>query len=356
MPGSRSDPIARVGVLWRGRPGSGPPPRAENRLRAIFDELEAQGAATEALVFSEEAAEEIRRRIAALDAVLVWVDPIVGGRDRTVLDAILREAAAEGVYVSAHPDVILKMGTKDVLVRTKEMAWGSDTHLVGVLDELRTQLLERLRSGPRVLKQHRGSGGNGVWKVELLEGASRGREPVLRVLHAARGSHVEELSLSAFVERCAPYFAAFGGSGCLIDQPYESRLDEGMIRCYLSRDRVVGFGHQFVTALLPPPSGTRESPPPPPRYYFGPTKPEFQELKTRLESGWVAEMQRLCDVSMADLPVIWDADFLFGPKADSGSDTYVLCELNVSGVFPIPDEAVAPLARTAIERAVAGRG
>ena len=44
-----------------------------------------------------------------MDAVLVWVDPIVGGEDRSTLDALLREVAASGVYVSAHPDTILAL-------------------------------------------------------------------------------------------------------------------------------------------------------------------------------------------------------------------------------------------------------
>jgi len=32
------------------------------------------------------------------------------------------------------------------------------------------------------------------------------------------------------------------------------------------------------------------------------------------------------------LPIIWDADFLYGPKTPSGDDSYVLCEINVSAV------------------------
>jgi hypothetical protein len=352
---SRPEPLARVAILWRGRPGDEAPKREDNRLRAIFDEFEAQGASTDPLVFSEEAADDVRRRIASLDAVLTWVDPIVRGRDRSVLDAMLREASAAGIYVSAHPDVILKMGTKDVLFRTSRMGWGSDTHIVRSLDELRTQFPARLRAGPRVLKQNRGSGGDGVWKVELVNVSPGPGGVTVRVLHALRGSRVETLPLNAFIDRCALYFEAFAGSGCIIDQPYQARLGEGMIRCYLSHDRVVGFGHQFVTALLPPPEGTDESPLPPPRYYFGPEKPEFQDLKAKLESGWIAEMQRLCDVATGDLPAIWDADFLLGPRTDSGEDTYVLCEINVSGVFPIPDESVAPLAAAANQSAVDAR-
>src|SRR5215472_16393026 len=101
-----------IGLLWRGRPEDAPSARETTRLGAIFAAIEAAGGRTEALLFSEEVADQVRERIAALDAVRTWVDPIVGGRDRSVLDGLLREAAATGVYVSAHPDVILAMGTK----------------------------------------------------------------------------------------------------------------------------------------------------------------------------------------------------------------------------------------------------
>ena len=342
----------RVGILWRGAPSEAASGRENNRLYRVFEEMEAAGIVPEPIAFSEDVADDVRKQIAALDGVLVWVDPVVRGRDRTVLDAMLREAAAAGVYVSSHPDVIMKMGTKDVLVRTRNMEWGSDTHLLGSVDELREQLPALLRSGPRVLKQHRGSQGNGVWKVELLSGQSESREPMVRVLHALRGSSLQDLPLDELVERCREYFT---GGGCIIDQPYAERLGEGMIRCYLVRDRVVGFGHQFVTALLPPPAGSIESPAPPPREYFGPAKPEFQDLKTKLESGWVAEMQRLCDVSQEELPAVWDADFLLGSKTASGEDSYVLCEINISGVFPLPDEAFRPLAEATRARLLAPR-
>jgi hypothetical protein len=247
--------------------------------------------------------------------------------------------------------VILKMGTKDALVKTRTMAWGSDTHLFHSLDELREQWPALLRSGPRVLKQYHGSQGTGVWKVELPGDASSSAEGTARVLHAARGRQ-EELPLDEFIDRCQTYFDV---GGCMIDQPFAERIGEGMIRAYLVHNRVVGFGHQFVTALLPLPPGTGESPPPPPRYYFGPDKPEFQDLKRKLESIWVAEMQRLCAVSLEQLPAVWDADFLLGPRTPSGEDTYMLCEINVSGVSPLPDEAFAPLAMAAKAQVVAAK-
>ena len=50
------------------------------------------------------------------------------------------------------------------------------------------------------------------------------------------------------------------------------------------------------------------------------------------------------------LPIIWDADFLYGPRNAAGEDTYVLCEINVSSVFAIPDQAPAAIARLTLAR------
>ena len=53
----------------------------------------------------------------------------------------------------------------------------------------------------------------------------------------------------------------------------------------------------------------------------------------------------------ADLPILWDADFLYGPRDNRGEDTYMLCEINVSSVIPFPDAAPAKVA-TAVRRRV----
>jgi hypothetical protein len=50
------------------------------------------------------------------------------------------------------------------------------------------------------------------------------------------------------------------------------------------------------------------------------------------------------------LPIIWDADFLYGPRTASGEDTYVLCEINVSSVFAIPEQAPAEIARLVADK------
>jgi hypothetical protein len=45
------------------------------------------------------------------------------------------------------------------------------------------------------------------------------------VLHAQRGSMPEQLPLDEFTARCRPYFES---GGCIIDQPFQPRLPEGM--------------------------------------------------------------------------------------------------------------------------------
>lgn len=193
-----------------------------------------------------------------------------------------------------------------------------------------------------MLKQGRGSSGNGVWRLELVGDAEQSSQATVRVQSAERGAHAEVMSFDAFVEARHSYCRYFRGNVSFVDQPYAERLAEGMIRCYLVHDSVAGFGHQKVTALLPAPPGAAV-PDPEPRRYFGPDKPEFQRLKHLLETSWVPAMQDVLDIRREQLPVIWDADFLLGPATSEGDDTYVLCEINVSGVFPIPDESVPVL-------------
>src|SRR6185295_7017026 len=138
------------------------------------------GVDAEPVVYEDEIADVVRVQLAALDGVLVWVNPIHEGRNRANLDALLREVAVRGVWVSAHPDVILKMGTKEVLHRTRAMNWGCDTALYRTADAMRAELPARLAAGPRVIKRNRGNGGEGVWKVETLANQK------LRVLDATK--------------------------------------------------------------------------------------------------------------------------------------------------------------------------
>src|SRR6202040_52512 len=160
----------RVAVLWRGdRESRGAATRQNNRFPRGFEELAAIGIHAEPAVYADDIADEVREQLLTVDGVLVWVDPIHEGQTRTVLDAMLRDVASRGPWVSAHLDVILKGGVKEVLDRTKHLGWGTDTPLYRTAAEFGDAFPSRLQSaGPRVLKRTRGNGGQGVWKVELV--------------------------------------------------------------------------------------------------------------------------------------------------------------------------------------------
>jgi hypothetical protein len=305
------------------------------------------------IVYSDESEYEARARLLALDGVLVWVDPVGrAGEDRTILNALLSQIARAGVWVSAHPDTIDKMGTKEVLYRTRHLGWGSDTNLYETYRTFEARFPEGLVSGPRVLKQNRSNGGIGVWKVELVDvpyeaSASRAAKlnAVVRVQHAApRDAVTEDMTLGTFMARCREYFSA---DGRLIDQPFASRLVEGMIRAYFVKDEVVGFARQQPAALsleleVPPPDQVLGLPAA--KTMYPPDEAVFSVLRRNLEDDWVPTMQTVVGVDTADLPILWDADFLYGPKTPAGDDTYILCEINTSSVTPFPSEAVRKLA------------
>lgn len=80
------------------------------------------------------------------------------------------------------------------------------------------------------------------------------------------------------------------------------------------------------------------------RLYYPPTRADFQRLKDKLERQWLDELCAAVEMDRRDLPLLWDADFLYGAKRSDGGDTYVLCEINVSSVYPFPADALVPLA------------
>lgn len=326
------------------------------RFSAVAAALRAEGLEVEGAPYADEAIEQVRAQLLRVDGVLVWINPIVDGHDRTILNKMLAEVASSGVFVSAHPDVIARMGTKEVVFLTQGMGWGCDTRHYPTLQAMQEVLPGSLASGAaRVLKQMRGHSGDGVWKVELADHARTRSSPAgsldanVRVRHAKRGSVETTMSLAVFLEQCAPYFSS--GEG-MIDQIYQRRLSDGIIRCYLVGDRVAGFGEQLINALYPPEPGAapHDTPLPGPRLYYPPTRPDFQRLKDMLEREWLDQLCELVGVEKARLPILWDADFMYGEKDSNGADTYALCEINVSSVYPFPDDALGSLAAETLAR------
>jgi len=312
---------------------------AESRFAALFSAFADAGVRAEPAVYDDDFADEVAAQLRGAGLVLVWCNPIEGGRRRDRLDAMLREVADSGVVVSAHPEAILRLGTKDVLVATRDLPFGSDVHRVDSLEALTAEVPARLDRGARVIKQHRGHSGIGVWRVEWADTAADPK--LVKVRHAQRGSQEERLTLPQWSERLAPYFEAAQG-GHMIDQAWQPRLAEGMVRAYLVEDQVAGFGLQAINALYPALPG--EPPPQPgPRLYRGPDLVPFQRLKALLETQWVSLLRERVGLTRDQLPLLWDCDFMLGEAAAGEPERYVLCEINVSSVSPFPPSALGPL-------------
>jgi hypothetical protein len=352
-----SDAVRKIGLLWRGNRAEDPycNPGAA-RLMPLMAAIRRLNVAAEAVIYQDEALNSVREQLLGLDGVLVWVNPLQDGANRSHLDALLREVAANGAWVSAHPDVILTLGTKEVLYRTRDLGWGTDTDLYRDAADFRARFPAALAKDTiRVLKQARGNGGDGVWKVELVEptrgAAEPGPDTLVRVRHAKEQEKApsEQLRLGVFLERCEEYLA---WSGCLVDQPFQHRLADGLIRCYFVHDEVVGFRHQWPKGLLEPATEAARRPAPG-SIAEGPGHPAYGLLRRSLEREWIPQMKRVLGLSTFALPAIWDADFLYGPRTPAGEDTHVLCEINASAVWPFPEQAVEKLAQAAV--AASGR-
>ena len=185
-----------------------------------------------------------------------------------------------------------------------------------------------------MLKRYRGNGGQGVWKV-TLEGTN------VRLQEATdRDDKASSMSLDDFLDHCASYFA---GEGRLIDQAFQPRIAEGMVRCYMCGTELVGFARQYPAIGVAP---DKTFGLPAAKTMLSRDEPQFQSLRTRLEYEWTPQMLATLGLAERSLPALWDADFLFGPES------FVLCEINASCVTPFPDSAPAAIARV-VARALA---
>lgn len=302
----------------------------EEKYRDLAGEFVESGMAVETIPYDDSRADTYRVELKRLDALLVWVNPVEQGKDRTTLDSLLGELADGGVFVSSLPETIQKIGTKKVLFDTRNAEFGSQVEIYSTYDEFRSRFPGSLKVGKtRVLKRFRGNGGDGVFKVSLGDNPDQ-----IRILHAKRGAVEERKRIKEFYEDLRPYFDA--GSP-LLDQAWNDNITNGMVRCYMSRKNVAGFGYQEINALFPLQSGPVT---PGRRFYFTEACALFADLRDLMEARWIDEIIRSTGLAADKLPVIWDADFFINSMVPNSSRRYTLCEINVSSVSPFPESAV----------------
>jgi len=320
------------------------------------------------------------------DGVVCWVNPVstnARGEEETRadwagndggLDKLLKRVADEGLHVSAHPDIIEKIGTKRVLFETRNEPWGlPNTHYYKTKEDLRERFRNSISSDKcRILKMDRGSAGMGVWRCDIVEDSSahphNNESLVMRIQHAGDDRVEDRVSLEQMLERLEERMDKTGGG--VVDMPFLPQVNEGIIRCYMMREQCRGILHQLPLSssddtLKMKPSlypnlnvskskryqtkGLHEG-----QRIHPPDSPEYQELVVILENDWVPKLVRAVgllscnDASIRDaLPVVWDIDFIcrttesverresdISEANQTRDKKYILCEINCSCVFP----------------------
>lgn len=314
--------MAVIVFLLYGKEPDGRDAFQEEKYRLLAEYFRDRGNEVMTVCYHDENRELVEKRLLKADYTLVWINPIESGMDRRVLDQMLASLLRQGCRLSADPAVILKIGTKDILFETSDLAWGSNVKQYRNLGDFAARFQASLaEGGPRVLKQHRGDGGKGVFKIENLGDR-------YQVTQAADGA-VLQLSwddLRGFVE---PYFAE---GHPVLDQEWNSDMRNGVVRCYLTGSRVVGFGYQEINMLYPwsVTSATARQ-----RHYYTENCGLFQDLRKTMEQEIVPTLMERYQISENSLPVLWDADHFI---RDDGR--YLLCEVNASCVSPFPESAI----------------
>src|SRR3954465_3762077 len=100
-----SSPRPTVAILSRGDAVARRDATAQNsRFVRIYAALAAHDIEAYPVIYDESFADAVRAQLLSASGVRVWVDPIHQGKTRVELDPLLRDVAARGPWVSAHPD------------------------------------------------------------------------------------------------------------------------------------------------------------------------------------------------------------------------------------------------------------
>jgi len=295
--------------------------------KPIIDSLKSRGWSAEIIFYRDEDRGEIYRYThEKADAYISRVNP--GNLpDETGYFQMLRELVLNGIEGLPHPDAMVAYGAKNSVEQLKgtEIV-PEDVYTYYDFDALKENFPKSLSKNVRVLKQNRGSTGEGIWRVEVIDKEKyKGKIPLDAKLKLteAKDNHTEERTLQDFLEFCIQYLE--GPNGMLLDMPFLERIVEGEIRVLMLRNKVVNVVHKKPAESKDAFSATLFSGA---KYRYD--KPEKWPDLVKLVEGIVPTMQTR--LGNYDLPLIWTADFILDTDKKTEKDKYVLGEINASCV------------------------
>ena len=326
-----AQPAARAGTLYIIECRGGTDKGADGHRRdtiPIANALIDAGWFCEPVYYSDAEREEVYAKLSAADGFIARVNPgHYEGVTQSMLDDMLRQLSSEGKAAMSHPDAMIKMGAKDALVKIRELSCGlPDTYAYYDVPSFKEQFPKSIATGTtRVLKQIRGSQGEGIWVCSIKpgqEGEVTG-STVLE-LQEAFDNHKEERTIDDFMTFCEKYIV--GENGQLVDQRFLPRIVEGELRVNMIYDTPTEIIHKKpaeggISATLA--SGAKY-------VTYKPDDLRFEDLMTDFKNDLPVIMPAL-GMENDPLPLIWTADFILGDKVD-GKDTFHVGEFNCSCV------------------------
>jgi hypothetical protein len=222
------------------------------------------------------------------------------------------------------------------------------------VDEFSAGFKKTMKFQPRVIKQNRGSSGEGIWIIKLKSGeycstygeASCEDGDVLDMMEA-NDNHSEEHTVAEFIEFCVNGRTDKSGDwtskgvgkyleggkeagGQLVDQRFCPRIVEGELRYNCVADALVGIIHKKpkeggISAV----GGTGSV-----YTFYGPEEPKFANLTKNFLERDLPKVMPALGLGNEPVPLWWTTDFINSspegtPEAD---EKWIVGEFNCSCV------------------------
>ncbi len=295
----------------------------------IANALKEKGWNADVIYFRDEWKEDIIKYAGVrFDAYISRINPGNLPNGEKVYFETLRKLSEMGLLGMSHPDAMLNYGAKDALVKLAETDLvPDDTYAYYDFETFENIFPRSLSYGERVLKQNRGSTGQGIWRVQISDdikcepGTAIPLDTTLKCTEAV-DNHVEYNKLDDFIKFCKMYID--GENGMIVDMRFMPRIKEGEIRILMVGNKPIFVVHKkpaqgadaFSATLF---SGAKYT-------YDEPRK--WSKLTSQFDRWLPLIIEKLGGF---DIPLIWTADFMLDWDAD-GNDRYVLGEINCSCV------------------------
>jgi len=350
-----------TGIYVRSQPGGGTDKSANGHRydsMAFANGIIQAGMSCQLINYVHEEHDKFFDVVKSFDAIIVRCNPgqiKADGGDQGKFDNGMREMRKKGIQVWPAPDVMEFMGAKDALCKIASLNIGLEDTLAYYDPAIFAAGFKKTMAfQPRVIKQNRGSSGEGIWIIKLKSGnycktyGERSCEDseVLDLMEA-NDNHSEEHTVAEFIEFCVSGRTAKSGEwtskgvgkyleggkeagGQLVDQRFCPRIVEGELRYNMVADTLVGIIHKKpkeggISAV----GGTGSV-----YTFYGPKEKKFASLTKSFLADDLSKIMPCLGLESEPIPLWWTSDFINSspPGTDAKDEKWIVGEFNCSCV------------------------